>query len=107
VPHVDPARTAALAVDLRTGAVVYSRNPRSRSVPASNQKLPVAYAALAQLGPGYRFHTEVVGSGTLVGRRLARRPVAARLRRPDARPDDLDALAADVASWGSAASTAR
>ena len=27
----------------------------------------MAYAALSQLGPGYRFHTEVVGSGTLVG----------------------------------------
>ena len=67
VPHVDPARTAALAVDLRTGAVVYERNATLSLVPASNQKLPVAYAALALLGPGYRFHTEVVGSGTLVG----------------------------------------
>ena len=67
VPHVDPARTAALAVDLRTGAVVFARNATLSLVPASNEKLPVAYAALALLGPGYRFHTEVVGSGTLVG----------------------------------------
>ena len=67
MPNVDPARTAALAVDLRTGAVVYSRNAALALVPASNQKLPVAYAALALLGPGYRFHTEIVGSGTLVG----------------------------------------
>ena len=85
VPHVDPARTAALAVDLRTGAVVFARNATLALVPASNQKLPVAYAALALLGPGYRFHTEVVGSGTPRRRRLARRPLAARLRRPDAR----------------------
>jgi serine-type D-Ala-D-Ala carboxypeptidase/endopeptidase (penicillin-binding protein 4) len=67
VPHVDPGRTAALAVDLRTGAVVYRRNASLPLVPASNQKLPVVYAALALLGSGYRFHTEVVGSGTLVG----------------------------------------
>ncbi len=67
VPHVDPARTAALAIDLRTGAVVFERNASLSLVPASNQKLPVAYAALALLGPAYRFHTEVVGSGTLVG----------------------------------------
>jgi D-alanyl-D-alanine carboxypeptidase len=52
VPHVDPARTAALAVDLRTGSVVFERNPTLSLVPASNQKLPVAYAALSLLGRG-------------------------------------------------------
>jgi D-alanyl-D-alanine carboxypeptidase/D-alanyl-D-alanine-endopeptidase (penicillin-binding protein 4) len=67
VPNVDPARTAALAIDLRTGAIVFQRNVSLPLIPASNQKLPVAYAALERLGPGYRFHTEVVGTGTLVG----------------------------------------
>ncbi len=84
VPHVAPARTAALAVDLRTGEVVYARNPDLALVPASNQKLPVAYAALALLGPGYRFHTEVVGSGTLVGDVWHGDLCAQGLRRPDA-----------------------
>lgn len=64
---VHPARTAALAVDMRTGEVVFSQNAALSLVPASNQKLPVAYAALAVLGPDYRFRTEVVGSGTLEG----------------------------------------
>ncbi len=67
VPNVDPSRTAALAIDLRTGSVVFSRNESLALIPASNQKLPVAYAALALLGQGYRFSTEVVGSGTLAG----------------------------------------
>ena len=62
VPNVDPSRTAALAVDLRTGVVVYARNQSLALLPASNQKLPVAYTALALLGPGYRFHTEVVSA---------------------------------------------
>lgn len=100
VPHVDPARTAALAIDLRTGSVVFERNPTLSLVPASNQKLPVAYASLALLGPGYRFHTEVVGSGTLVGDVWHGDLWLRGFGDPTLGPSDLDALAADVASWG-------
>ena len=100
MPNVDPARTAALAVDLRSGLVVYSRNPGLALVPASNQKLPVAYAALAQLGPGYRFHTEIVGSGTLVGDVWHGDLWLRGYGDPTLEPADLAALAADVASWG-------
>ena len=100
VPHVDPARTAALAVDLRTGVVVFERNATLSLVPASNQKLPVAYAALALLGPGYRFHTEVIGSGTLVGDVWHGDLWLRGFGDPTLEPADLDALAAEVASWG-------
>ncbi len=100
VPNVDPAHTAALAVDLRTGSVVYSRNPALALVPASNQKLPVAYAALAQLGPGYRFHTEVVGTGSLVGDVWHGDLWLRGYGDPTLEPEDLAALAAEVASWG-------
>ncbi len=100
VPNVDPARTAALAVDLRTGAVVYSRNAALALVPASNQKLPVAYAALTQLRPGYRFHTEIVGSGTLVGDVWHGDLWLRGYGDPTLGPDDLAELATSVASWG-------
>jgi D-alanyl-D-alanine carboxypeptidase/D-alanyl-D-alanine-endopeptidase (penicillin-binding protein 4) len=100
VPHVDPARTAALAVDLRTGVVVYARNQSLALIPASNQKLPVAYAALSLLGPGYRFHTEVVGSGTLVGDVWHGDLWLRGFGDPTLEPADLDALAAEVSSWG-------
>ncbi len=100
VPNVDPARTAALAVDLRTGAVVYSRNPALALVPASNQKLPVAYAALAQLGPGYRFHTEIVGAGTLVGDVWHGDLWLRGYGDPTLEPEDLAALATEIAAWG-------
>jgi serine-type D-Ala-D-Ala carboxypeptidase/endopeptidase (penicillin-binding protein 4) len=100
VPHVDPARTAALAVDLRTGSVVFERNPTLSLVPASNQKLPVAYAALSLLGAGYRFHTEVVGTGALVGDVWHGDLWLRGFGDPSLRPADLDALAAGVASWG-------
>jgi serine-type D-Ala-D-Ala carboxypeptidase/endopeptidase (penicillin-binding protein 4) len=100
VPHVDPARTAALAVDLRTGSVVFERNPTLSLVPASNQKLPVAYAALSLLGAGYRFHTEVVGTGALVGDVWHGDLWLRGFGDPTLRPTDLDVLAAEVASWG-------
>ena len=100
VPHVDPERTAALAVDLRTGEVVFERNAQLSLVPASNQKLPVAYAALDRLGPGYRFQTEVVGSGTLVGDVWNGDLWLRGYGDPTLRTRDLDALAAEVAAWG-------
>ena len=100
VPHVDPSRTAALAVDLRTGAVVYARNQSLALIPASNQKLPVAYAALSLLGPGFRFHTEVVGSGALVGDVWHGDLWLRGFGDPTLGPADLDALAAEVISWG-------
>jgi D-alanyl-D-alanine carboxypeptidase/D-alanyl-D-alanine-endopeptidase (penicillin-binding protein 4) len=100
VPNVDPARTAALAVDLRTGAVVYARNESLALVPASNQKLPVAYAALTLLGPGYRFHTEVEGTGTLIGDVWHGDLWLRGFGDPTLGPADLAALAADVEAWG-------
>jgi len=100
VPHVDPARTAALAIDLRTGAVVFERNASLSLVPASNQKLPVAYAALALLGPAYRFHTEVVGSGTLVGAVWHGDLWLRGFGDPTLDASDLARLAAEVAAWG-------
>jgi D-alanyl-D-alanine carboxypeptidase/D-alanyl-D-alanine-endopeptidase (penicillin-binding protein 4) len=100
VPHVDPSRTAALAVDLRTGAVVYARNESLALVPASNQKLPVTYAALSLLGTGYQFHTEVTGTGTLVGDVWHGDLWLRGFGDPTLGAEDLAALARDVAAWG-------
>lgn len=66
VPHVAPSRAGALAVDLTTGAAVYAHNPTLPLEPASNEKLAVAFAALAVLGPGYHIPTQVLGEGELV-----------------------------------------
>lgn len=99
-PGVDPERTAALAVDLRTGVVVYERNAAKPLVPASTQKLPVALAALRLLGPGYLFHTEIVGTGSLVGTVWHGDLWLRGYGDPTLRTEDLDGLAAEVASWG-------
>lgn len=57
------SRSSAIAVELGTGRVVYSRNPSLPLVPASNEKLAVTYAALVSLGPVYRIETQVLGLG--------------------------------------------
>jgi len=67
VPHVPVAHSAAVVLDLETGAVVFGRHSALSLVPASNEKLPVTYAALELLGPDFRIPTEVVGQGALVG----------------------------------------
>jgi D-alanyl-D-alanine carboxypeptidase/D-alanyl-D-alanine-endopeptidase (penicillin-binding protein 4) len=66
-PGVVRAFSAAMAVDLTTGAAVFARNPDISLQPASNEKLGLTYAALVELGPGYRFRTEVLGEGRRVG----------------------------------------
>ena len=99
-PGVSPGRTGALAVDLRTGATIYARNAELPLVPASNQKLAVAYAALSALGPAYRFHTEVVGRGALVGDVWTGDLVLKGHGDPTLEVADLDALARDVVAWG-------
>jgi D-alanyl-D-alanine carboxypeptidase/D-alanyl-D-alanine-endopeptidase (penicillin-binding protein 4) len=63
VPHVSRALSAAVALDLTTGAVVYAQNSLRPLAPASNEKLPVTFAALSVLGPAYRFDTDVLGQG--------------------------------------------
>ena len=56
-PDIDPRRTAALAVDLRTGEIVYRSNSGHALLPASAEKLAVSFAALRLLGPSFRFRT--------------------------------------------------
>ncbi len=64
-PGIGPGRTGAMAFDLASGRVLFAHNSAVGFVPASNEKLPVTYAALKVLGPGFRFPTEVRGQGSL------------------------------------------
>jgi serine-type D-Ala-D-Ala carboxypeptidase/endopeptidase (penicillin-binding protein 4) len=66
VPHVPAVHSAAMALDLTTGAVIFGRNATLSLVPASNEKLPITYAALETLGADYQIATDVLGQGALV-----------------------------------------
>lgn len=67
VPGTSLARTAAIAIDLRTGETLYEYDADRPMIPASNQKLPVTLSALVQLGPSFRFRTDLVGVGMRQG----------------------------------------
>ncbi len=62
-----PGTSTAMVVSLPSGRVVFARNADISLEPASNEKLAVTYAALVELGPDYRFPTEVLGEGRRVG----------------------------------------
>ena len=50
---------------LTTGKVIYAKNPENLFTPASNTKLFTTAAALALIGPDYKFRTSVETSGLL------------------------------------------
>ena len=56
----------AMVVDLNSGAVLYQRNADRSFVPASNTKLYTTAAVLDQLGPSFRYRTEVFLDGPIV-----------------------------------------
>jgi D-alanyl-D-alanine carboxypeptidase/D-alanyl-D-alanine-endopeptidase (penicillin-binding protein 4) len=56
-------RRGAVVVDLTSGETLFSRNAQAGLAPASNEKLPVAFAALTLLEPQYRIATEALGEG--------------------------------------------
>jgi D-alanyl-D-alanine carboxypeptidase/D-alanyl-D-alanine-endopeptidase (penicillin-binding protein 4) len=62
-----PAASGAIAVDLRTGRLLFARHPDLPLAPASNEKLTVTFGALRDLGPDYRFRTEVLARGAQDG----------------------------------------
>jgi D-alanyl-D-alanine carboxypeptidase/D-alanyl-D-alanine-endopeptidase (penicillin-binding protein 4) len=99
-PGVDARRTAALAIDLRTGEVVFRSNPGLALAPASAEKLAVSFVGLRLLGPGYRFRTEVGGDGELAGRTWRGDLHLVGGGDPTLARADLDALARTVAGWG-------
>jgi serine-type D-Ala-D-Ala carboxypeptidase/endopeptidase (penicillin-binding protein 4) len=64
-PGVSSSRTGAAVFDLSTSSFVYRHNTALALKPASNEKLPVAVAALTDLGPLFRIPTQVLGEGAL------------------------------------------
>jgi serine-type D-Ala-D-Ala carboxypeptidase/endopeptidase (penicillin-binding protein 4) len=99
-PGVHRSRTAALAVDIRTGQIVFRANAGLALAPASAEKLAVSFAALRLLGPGFRFRTDVLGEGELVSRVWHGDLFLVGHGDPTLAPGDLDALARDVKAWG-------
>src|SRR3954464_7063777 len=99
-PGVAAASSAAMAVDLTTGETIFARNADTPLQPASNEKLCVSYTALRELGPAYRFRTEVLGEGRQVGDVWQGRLVLKGYGDPTLSPADLGRLADRIAALG-------
>ena len=99
-PGLNLCRTSALAIDIRSGRVVFAHRAAVALAPASNEKLAVAYAALVRLGPGYRFRTEVLGAGRLEDATWRGDLVLRGFGDPTLTRADLVSLAAQVKASG-------
>ena len=99
-PGIDPRRTGAIAIDLRTGETVFSLNRKLSLLPASAEKLAVSFSALRVLGPGFRFRTEVVAAGTRSGRVWNGNLWLVGFGDPTLTRADLDRLARKFAATG-------
>lgn len=100
VPHLSRAASAALAVDLQTSEVVFTRNPALPLAPASTEKLALTYGLLVRLGPTYRIETRVLGEGALEGAVWHGDLVLKGYGDPTLSSDDLRALALRVRAAG-------
>lgn len=64
---MNTARLGISVVDARTGRQLYERDASKEFAPASNFKLLVGASALAYLGPGFRYRTELLARGPVDG----------------------------------------
>lgn len=87
-------------LDAETGAVVYSRRSTSPNLPASNTKILTAVAAMHELGPDYRFTTDVVRRGSVRDGVLHGSLYLVGHGDPTSRQSDYKALAAEVRAAG-------
>ncbi|HET9596308.1 MAG TPA: D-alanyl-D-alanine carboxypeptidase/D-alanyl-D-alanine-endopeptidase [Anaeromyxobacteraceae bacterium] len=92
------ARASIAVVSLETGRLVYARDPDVLLNPASNVKLFTSAAALALLGPEFRFDTEVLTEGVAGG--TARTLYVRGKGDPTFVTERLWALAGDIAHRG-------
>ena len=99
-PGIARDRTAALAFDLESGKLVFERNGDLALLPASAEKLAISLTALRVLGPRFRFQTEVLGSGELVGQVWHGDLYLVGYGDPTLALPDLDALARQLAAQG-------
>jgi D-alanyl-D-alanine carboxypeptidase/D-alanyl-D-alanine-endopeptidase (penicillin-binding protein 4) len=100
VPHVARSATGAVAIDLLTGKTLFAQNADRSLAPASNEKLAVSFAALRELGPDYRFRTDVIGRGRQDGRVWVGNLVLKGYGDPTLDSQGLDELAAQLRARG-------
>ncbi|GHB11144.1 D-alanyl-D-alanine carboxypeptidase DacC [Streptomyces chryseus] len=98
--RLDGAAASVVVADAATGETLYQRDGSDRLMPASNTKLPTSAAAMAVLGPDYRYRTDALATGTRRGSVLRGDLYLRGTGDPTALAADYDALARQVAASG-------
>lgn len=98
--RLDGGAASVVVADAATGDTLYQRDRGDRLMPASNTKLPTSAAAMAILGPDYRFRTDALSTGTRQGSVLRGDLYLRGSGDPTTLAADYDALAAGVAASG-------
>ncbi|RAJ36849.1 D-alanyl-D-alanine carboxypeptidase/D-alanyl-D-alanine-endopeptidase (penicillin-binding protein 4) [Kitasatospora sp. SolWspMP-SS2h] len=99
-PRLAGATAAVKVVDTESGEVLYAHDSQHLVLPASTMKLVTSAAALDALGTGYRFGTDVLATGRSDAGVLRGDLVLRGGGDPSLLPQDLDALARQVADSG-------
>ncbi|MFJ6565831.1 D-alanyl-D-alanine carboxypeptidase/D-alanyl-D-alanine-endopeptidase [Streptomyces sp. NPDC091292] len=99
-PLMAGGAASVVVADAESGDILYRHLPTGRLMPASNTKLATSAAALDVLGPGHRFTTDVLTTGTRHGRVLAGDLYLRGTGDPTLLAADYDRLAAQVAASG-------
>jgi D-alanyl-D-alanine carboxypeptidase/D-alanyl-D-alanine-endopeptidase (penicillin-binding protein 4) len=99
-PHLAAAQTGAVAVDLRSGRKVFALNESRGLLPASTEKLGVAFASLQTLGAEFRIETDVLGEGRIDGSTWDGNLVLKGFGDPTLSRADLRELARGVREFG-------
>lgn len=78
-PRLGDSRTGVVLMDLESGSILASKRVDEGLIPASNMKVLTSGAALAILGPGFNFSTDLLVDPTFAGKTAAGKPVAGRV----------------------------
>ncbi|MDN3297691.1 D-alanyl-D-alanine carboxypeptidase/D-alanyl-D-alanine-endopeptidase [Streptomyces ficellus] len=99
-PRLDGGAVSVVVADAGTEETLYQRDSGDRLMPASNTKLATSVAAMALLGPEYRFRTEVLSTARPRGGVLHGDLYLRGTGDPTTLAKDYDRLAAQVAASG-------
>ncbi|WP_059012723.1 D-alanyl-D-alanine carboxypeptidase/D-alanyl-D-alanine endopeptidase [Streptomyces specialis] len=99
-PRLDGGRASVVVRDADSGETLYEHGADDRLMPASTTKLLTSAAAMATLGPDYRFRTELLSDGPVTGGTLDGDLYLRGSGDPTTLAADYDALAADLAALG-------
>ncbi|MFI1400624.1 D-alanyl-D-alanine carboxypeptidase/D-alanyl-D-alanine-endopeptidase [Streptomyces sp. NPDC020681] len=98
--RMDGGAASVVVADAVTGERLYQRDGAERVMPASNTKLATSVAAMALLGPDYRYRTDVLSPGRRYGSTLHGDLYLRGGGDPTTLAKDYDKLAADLAATG-------